>query len=229
VAQLPEATQETLQQAAVIGREFEFDVVQAMSDLNEEALTNALEIAEHAQLINEVTRVSHSAHVSFAFAHALIPLTLDEGLSALRRQRLHRRAAQALERVHADRLDELAAQLGRHYAEAGDGEKAVGYLLQAGDHARGVYAYDEAIDHYRQALTFLKEQGPVGLTRAARTAMNLGTLHHTLFDFERARQTFQEAFDLWQGARRAQRLAHCRLRHTPCVFRGSRSICLIRR
>ena len=94
--------------------------------------------------------------------------------------------------------------MGRHYAQAGEGEKAIEYLLKAGDQARSVYAYEEAIEHYQQALAFLKEQGPIGLTRAARTAMNLGTLYHTLFNFDRSRAAYQEAFELWQRARDAQ-------------------------
>ncbi len=198
VGKLPEAAQETLRLAAVLGREFEFDALQAMSDLDEDRLVDALELAQRAQLINEVPRTSRTARLSFAFAHALIPTTLRERLSSLRRQRLHKRAAQALERIHADRLDTLAAQLGQHYAEAGDGEKAIEYLLKAGDQARRVYAYDEAIEHYQQALTFLKDSGPDELVRAARTEMSLGGLYHSVLNFEQSQQAYDEAFALWQ-------------------------------
>ena len=123
----------------------------------------------------------------------------------LRRTLVHRRAAQALERINADHLDELAPQLGQHYAEASDDEKAIEYLLRAGDQARSVYAYGEAIEHYQQALVFLKEQGPAGLTRAARTAMTLGQLYHTVFDFERSQQAYQDGFALWQRVEEEQR------------------------
>ena len=140
VAKLPAPTQDTLRAAAILGREFEFEVLRAMDGLGEDAMIDALEIAERAQLIGEIKR---SGAISFAFAHALIPLTLHEGLSTLRRQRLHRRAAQAIERVHADRISsgDFAAALGRHYAEAGDLEKAIEHYIQAGERARSVYAY----------------------------------------------------------------------------------------
>ncbi len=94
--------------------------------------------------------------------------------------------------------------MGRHYAQAGESDKAIEYLLKAGDQARRVYAYEEAVEHYQQALAFLKEQGPIGLARAARTAMNLGTLHHTLFAFDRSRAAYQEAFELWQRVKEVQ-------------------------
>jgi tetratricopeptide (TPR) repeat protein len=208
VNKLPDRAQDTLLLAAVLGREFDFDTLQAMSDLDEDALIDTLEIAQRAQLIDEAPRATGQAarSVSFAFAHALIPATLHDNLSGLRRQRLHRRAAQAIEQITNDRVPpgELAAQLGRHYAQAGEGEKAVEHLLKAGDQARSVYAYEEAIGHYQQALAFLREQGPLGLARAARTAMNLGTLYHTLFAFDRSRLAYQEAFELWQRARDAQ-------------------------
>jgi ABC-type oligopeptide transport system substrate-binding subunit len=208
VSKLSAAAQDTLRLAAVLGREFEFDTLRAMSDLDEDALIEALETAQRAQLIDEAPRsTGQAAHgVFFAFAHALIPTTLHDGLSGLRRQRLHRRAAQALERVssQANPAEDFAAQLGRHYAQAGEGEKAIPYLLKAGDQARSVYAYEEAIGHYQQALAFLKEQGAIGLAQAARTAMNLGTLHHTLFNFDRSRAAFQEAFELWQRVKEVQ-------------------------
>jgi ABC-type oligopeptide transport system substrate-binding subunit len=206
VSKLPEPAQDTLRLAAVLGREFEFETLRAMSDLGEDALIDALEIAQRAQLIDEVPRGRGQAArgVAFAFAHALIPTTVRESLSGLRRQRLHRRAAQAMEQSLGDRVEEQAAQLGRHYAQAGESEKAIEYLLKAGDQARSVYAYEEASGHYQQALAFLKEQGPPGLARAARTAMNLGTLYHTLFNYDRSRAAYQEAFELWQRARDAQ-------------------------
>ncbi len=204
VAKLPAPAQDTLRAAAILGREFEFEVLRAMDGLGEDALIDALEIAERAQLIGEIKR---SGAISFAFAHALIPLTLHEGLSALRRQRLHRRAAQAIEQVHADRLSsgDFAAALGRHYAEAGDREKAIEHYTQAGERARSVYAYAEAIEHYQHVLALLKEQGAPELTRAARTAMTLGGLYHTVFDFERSQQAYQDGFALWQRVEEEQR------------------------
>jgi ABC-type oligopeptide transport system substrate-binding subunit len=101
-------------------------------------------------------------------------------------------------------LGDLAAALGRHYAEAGDLERAIEYYTQAGERARCVYAYHEAIDHYRHVLTLLKEQGPAELTCAARTAMTLGQLYHTVFDFEHSQQAYQEGFALWQRVEEEQ-------------------------
>ena len=71
-------------------------------------------------------------------------------------------------------------------------------MLRAGDQACDVYAYQEAIEQYQQALAFLKEQAPNRLEQAARTAMKLGQLYHSLFRFDLSQQAYHEAFDLWQ-------------------------------
>ena len=159
--------------------------------------------AERAQLISEVRRSGRSrapASTTFAFTHALIASTLQESMSGLRRQRLHQRVALAMERLNPDRLDELASQLGRHFSEAGDWDKAVTYWLVAGDQARQVYAYPEAIEYYQSALTILKDQN--NYEAAARTSMKLGLLYHTTFDFRSSRLAYQEGFALWKRARR---------------------------
>lgn len=205
VNRLPEVAQETLRLAAILGREFDFGALHLMSGLEEDVLIDSLELAERAQLVAEV-RPSGTGHAqnrtTYTFAHALIPASLGETLSGLRRQRLHRRAAEALERLYPDQKStrELAPQLGRHYTEAGDWERAAGYWLEAGTRAREVYAYSEAIQYLQQALSILKERTSQDLDRAARTAMKLGMLYHTLFEYPRARQAFQEAFNLWLHA-----------------------------
>ena len=208
VAKLPEAAQEALRAAAVLGREFEFDVLRELlgSSLDEDALIDAMEAAERAQLISAVKKPGAPV---FAFAHALTPQALREGLSTLRCQRLHRRAAQAIERVHAGQLasGDYAAVLAGHAAEAGDQGRAADLYLQAADRARGSFAYPEAIQYLRQALAIFQAQSAAGLTRAARTAMTLAQLYHTVFDFERAQQMYAEAFALWERIEDAQRRA----------------------
>ena len=66
----------------------------------------------------------------------------------------------------------------------------------AGDQARLAYAPQEAIDYYRRALAFLREENAHEQT--ARMLMKLGLTHHIAFDFASARQAYEEAFILWQ-------------------------------
>ena len=93
---------------------------------------------------------------------------------------------------------DVTVQLAMHYAEAGEAEKAVKYLLKAGDKAREQYAHQEAIDHYLRALTFLEEPGKADL--AARTMMKLGLTYHHALEFQKASQAYEKGFNIWQQA-----------------------------
>ena len=78
------------------------------------------------------------------------------------RQRLHGRIAAALEHLFPDRVDELTEVLAYHYREAADVQRAVPYLVRAGQRAVNRYAIDEANRHYEDAyrLTLSLDPGP---------------------------------------------------------------------
>ena len=205
VGKLSPETQELLAQAAVLGREFEFDTLLAAVDVSEDEVIDALEEAERAQLIEER---GENGDLVFAFSHALIPTTLVEGLRMLQRRRLHKRAAKALE----ERDPENFSALAWHLLEAGQTEQGVEYLLLAGDQARSQYAHQEAIDSYLQALDFAKETEDHA--RAARTLMKLGLTYHNAFRYKESRQAYEEGFIYLQrspeaaGARKASSAPH---------------------
>ncbi len=153
VGKLPSQAQEVLQLAAIVGREFDFDTLARAGELDEEALIDALEAAERAQLIAEVKR---NGRETFAFAHGLTLAALREGVSGMRRRRLHRRVATAIAAVRPDDLEALAY----HYGEAGDDAHALDYNLRAAERARQVYANEEAICFYTEALALLPADHP---------------------------------------------------------------------
>ncbi len=154
MAGLPESTQEVLHLAAVLGRRFEFDVLQAAADSttgqDEDALIAALEAAQQAQLLYEVRREGGG---TFEFAHALIPTTLIEGISGMRCRRLHRRAIVALEKLHPQDYKTLT----HHCLEAGEDARAMEFLIKAAQQARDIFANAEAVANYQQALGLLNE------------------------------------------------------------------------
>jgi oligopeptide transport system substrate-binding protein len=218
IGKLSSEEQHTLQLAALLGREFEYEMLDKVSDLDEDELIGTLEKAEEAQLIEEVQQTILVVSPSFAFTHALIHSTLLSDLSTLRRQRLQRQVAIALEENYPDRLEELAPLLGRYFAEAGDGEKGVKYLLLTGDAARVVFAYDEAIEAYEHALLFLVELGDH--ERAARTHMKLGLTYHNIFDFESSRKAYEQGFAQWQLAGGREATDDKSVEPAPHPFRG---------
>jgi oligopeptide transport system substrate-binding protein len=199
VGRLPEQAQEVLRVAAMIGREFDCDVLEEVCQLGEETLIAALESAERAQFIEELPPRRGSRHrtcLGFSFVHAIVQHALEESVTGLRRQRSHARIAQALELLRREDLDELAPALARHFAGAGDWERAAECWARAGDRALSLFAYPEAIRAYRQALDVFKDRQD--LEHAAKTLMKLGLIHQALSEFDEARRAFQEGSALWQ-------------------------------
>jgi tetratricopeptide (TPR) repeat protein len=152
---LPDLSREVLHAAAIVGRDFDFETLLLVSKLEEGALINALDNAERAQIIHEVSSQSGG---TFSFVHALIPATILEDMSNLRRRHLHLQAAQAIQAHSPEKVDSLAY----HFYEAGDKEGARDFFIQAGDQAREILALDVAISNYRKALEGFTENMTAG-------------------------------------------------------------------
>jgi len=138
--------------AAVIGRDFRLDTLQAVAGVAEESLLAALEEATRAAVLSEQARVGG---VEYRFAHAFFRQTLYEELSVPRRLRMHQEVARVLERQYGNRLEEHAAELAEHFAQSTDADdlrKAIFYAERAAQRALAVYAYGEAARHLEQAL-----------------------------------------------------------------------------
>lgn len=189
INRLDTPVQDMLRLAAIIGREFDFVTLLQASDTAEEALIAQLEQAERAQLIAETPGRGPER---FAFAHALIPTTLRDNLSSLRRHRLHRQVAAVIEQYHPDDLETLAY----HYSEAGDEAKALGYTIRAGDRALSVYANREAEQYYRAALPLTQDP--------SQQAHLYASLGQSLFRQSR----YGEAITDWREAIAAYQVLH---------------------
>ena len=195
---LNDDAQEALRLAAVLGREFDFDLLNAVWNRGQEATLETLDDLLRHRLIEEGTG---SMGRDYTFTHHKIQEVIYAEMPRRRRQHAHAQAGAAMESLYGPQVETLAGELAFHFEEGRQHdetltEKAITYLLQAGDRARGLYAHQEAIDYYQRALGFLKEQGEH--ERAARTLMKMGLTYHTAFEFRQARQAYEEGFALWQ-------------------------------
>lgn len=154
---LSEATTRLLETASVIGLEFEVRLLRAASGDDDDAVVSALEEAAGARLVEDVP----GRGLRQRFLHALLRATLYDGISKARRAQLHRRVGEAIESIHAAKLDEHLPELARHYAAAVDGEsaKAATYLQRAGDRSLALLANHEAAGFFGQALDFVDLAG----------------------------------------------------------------------
>jgi class 3 adenylate cyclase len=163
-----------LQAAAVIGTDVPFVLLQAVADIDEDRLRQGLAHLQAAEFMYEARLFPE---LEYAFKHALTHEVAYGGVLQDRRQALHARIVEAIERLYADRIAEQVELLAHHALRGRVLEKAVHYLHQAGAKAAARSANRAAIDFFQQALTVLEElpQTPETLSKALDIRIALGT------------------------------------------------------
>ena len=150
---LSESSNKVLSIAAVIGRDFQMEVLRKVAGMSDDELFGALEEARKMAVIEE--RTGPGAKVSYRFAHAFFRQTLYEETIAPKRIRLHQQVARALEEIYKKRLEQHASELAEHFSYSSDRadlEKAVSYGEMAARRTTDVYSYGEAARLLEQAL-----------------------------------------------------------------------------
>jgi adenylate cyclase len=140
----------------VLGREFRLSILEALAP--EADVEPALAELVSRELLREKDVVPEPL---YAFSHPLVQEVAYRGLLVKSRTELHGRAGEALERLHAGRLDDVLAELAVHFLHSADRERAVHYLVLAGDRDASLFAYREAQGLYARALERLPA-GPDG-------------------------------------------------------------------
>jgi len=198
--------------ASVIGRRFTFEVLQQAEGVREEDLLDALEEAEKAQIVREQASGRES---EYEFGHALIREVLYDGLAHRRRRGHHQKVGEAIEVVYVARLDDVVEELAHHFTQSqtADAEKAITYSLQAAEKSMSLFAYEEAVRFYRNALDLLEEKGDE--VRAAEVYAALGLPFTYLDKTDEAVRTYERALGFYDqnGNRREAARLHLLIGH----------------
>lgn len=147
-----EPSRRLAQIAALIGREFSYNLLSAVSQINEDDMQSALSLLEQADIIY---RVSISPSVRFAFKHALLRDAIYDSLLRSKRQQIHADIATILERDYPELAENQPEVLAHHYQEAGNHPLAIRCWLASGQRALTRSANIEAIASFRMALQIL--------------------------------------------------------------------------
>ncbi len=151
----------TVEQASVLGREFEISLLRScMQDLSEN-IDAALEELTSAQLF--IQQPAPNEHL-LSFDHALVRDAVYQRMLRADRERLHARAAHVLEQQFETSNKSAPHILALHYAESGNLERAVHCWRRAGDLAINQLAHHEAFASYNRALDLLHDM-PESTTR----------------------------------------------------------------
>ena len=164
VDRLREATRHVLQEAAVLGPVFDVALLREVAS-QPVALAAALAELRGGDFLEDAAEAADGSAAGavqdrrYRFTNALLQEVAYQSLLLRHRTELHARAGEALEAMvsgRPTRIEDIEA-LARHWGLGGDRRKAARYLVAAGDWARGLYANDDAIQHYERALATLAQ------------------------------------------------------------------------
>jgi class 3 adenylate cyclase/predicted ATPase len=141
------------QLAAVIGRQFAYDLLHAVSPFDVATLQRELGRLVEAELLYQR---GLPPQVIYIFKHALIQDTAYQSLLRSTRQQYHQHIAQVLAVQFSEIAESQPELLAHHYTEAGLVEPAVLSWLRAGQRAVQRSANVEAIRHFTQGLDILR-------------------------------------------------------------------------
>ncbi|RLT39524.1 MAG: hypothetical protein DWI57_10095 [Chloroflexi bacterium] len=142
---------QVLSAAAVIGRSFDVETMQAAAGRSEEESLSGLEMLLQRRLVVEQAGEGPGSLPRYDFCHEKLRELVYDETALARRRLLHRRVAESFGRRVGRQLG-AAAQAAFHQRWAGQEEEAAQLYALAGDEARQLYANAEALAHYRTAL-----------------------------------------------------------------------------
>jgi len=143
---------EVAQLAAVLGREFTYDLLSAVWPTDEPALQQGLATLVQAELLYQRGLPPQARYL---FKHALIQDTAYQSVLKSVRQRHHQHIAQVLEERFAETKETQPELLAHHYTEAGFLTRAIPYWQRAGQRAIERSANMEAVGHLSNGLALL--------------------------------------------------------------------------
>jgi predicted ATPase len=146
-------TREIAQVGATLGREFSYELLHAVSPVDEATLQQGLRQLVEAELVYQR---GVPPRATYLFKHALVQDTAYQSLLKSKRQQYHQQIAQVLEERFPETKETQPELLARHYIEAGLIAQAIPYWQQAGQRASQRSAYVEAISHLNKGLEVLK-------------------------------------------------------------------------
>ncbi len=157
LARLPDAARDLVALASAVGRDFTCDLLIEASDLDEDTVVLVVDDLWRRRILEEQGR-------GYDFAHDLLREAAYGMLSPARRWLLHRRLAQALELLYADRPEAVAAQLAQQHDRSGRPERALRYYELAARRATAVFAHAESVPLWQRCLELLADL-PAGRDR----------------------------------------------------------------
>jgi class 3 adenylate cyclase/tetratricopeptide (TPR) repeat protein len=153
IDRLPPDEKDLLQALAVIGKEFQLNLIREVTGKSNDELQRMLGDLQLAEFIYEQPAVGD---LEYSFVHALTQEVAYNSVLMERRRATHQRTGDAIEAIFKERLEDHFSELARHYLLTNDFEKAIRYSQAAAQQAANRLAFAEAGGTVEAALKLLQ-------------------------------------------------------------------------
>lgn len=148
-----------LEYASIQGAEFNSTLIAGLLQIDdldvEERLDRVVKMHRLIRTVGEDELPDGTLCTRYRFTHVLYQNALYEGLVTKRRVLLHRQTGDLMLRICGGEAQRFATQLAVHFERGRDFDRAVEFLIHAGDNAREIHANEKAVQHYSRALEFV--------------------------------------------------------------------------
>jgi class 3 adenylate cyclase/tetratricopeptide (TPR) repeat protein len=200
---------ELAQIAAVIGREFNLELLYSVAARPKENIDRELERLVASQIMLPAAGAGHSQNAVYTFRHALLQDAAYHSLLLSRRRHFHGAIAQALESRFPDAAESQPELVAQHYAATEAPERAILHWRRAGELALARSAGTDAITHFQRGLRLARDlaPGPARAQHVSEMLLALGEACLRLSWLPEAADAFQEAANLARQERKPEDLA----------------------
>jgi len=171
-----------MQVASVIGREFAYRILQAITGMSEDLKSSLLNL----QGLEFIYEKQLFPELEYIFKHALTQEVAYNSLLLKRRKEIHEKIGQAIEELYTNRLEEYYELLAYHYVRSDNEEKAVEYLDLANQKTSKANAMEEAKAYFEQAMRLLDILPDDRRNRERRVSLLVNQMEVFLFLMESA-------------------------------------------
>jgi transcriptional regulator with XRE-family HTH domain len=160
MGRLDEQSRRILNLAAIEGDRFTAEILARLVDLScdemIELLSRGLDKRHHLVTAHGIRRLDGQRLSQYRFGHILFQKYLYGNLDEVERSLMHEKLGMALETTYGERAGEIAVQLAYHFRQAGLMERAIDYLIRAGQQAARLFDHANAVEHHRNGLSLLE-------------------------------------------------------------------------
>lgn len=182
-----------LKVASVIGREFSRSLIlHCLPSLTSDEVNTGMQVLLEREFILADT----SPGGDYLFKHVLVADTIYSTLLKSERKRLHGQVAETIETLYSDHLEDQIDVLARHYFWSDHGDRALHYLILAGQKSARNYNTAQAQKHFKDALSLFPETDHTP-QQALQVHTGLGDALALAGDYPNTRATYERALQVW--------------------------------